>query len=315
LFKLEYAEIFACPRCGSSMKLGFDVFQCDECRIKYKFRRGIPVLFKEQDENRKKDEVQKGYQKVFHSLQEYGLAEYSSFLNLGYADVDEEGRKMRKKEQLSYKPNKTSVQLLYELIGEYSLDGHRVLEVGCGRGGNLAELGDMFQPKLLAGLDLCFENVYHCSKIHRLKNGFFCEGDAQRLPFQSGCFDDVVNIESSHSYPEIKSFYREVYRVLSDEGVFFYTDVMPVEKFKLCEVLLKEIGFKIAESRDITRNVLKACEEKAKRRATVFDNVNMQNDMLLLADFLGIPGSDIYQEMKEREQIYKIIVLRKHAYN
>lgn len=37
--------------------------------------------------------------------------------------------------------------------------------------------------------------------------------------------------------------------------------------------------------------------------------------MLLLADFLGIPGSDIYQEMKEREQIYKIIVLRKHAYN
>ncbi len=293
------------------MKLGFEVFQCESCNTKYRSRRGVPVLLKTECNNQQKVEVQKGYQKVFHSLQDYGLAEYSSFLNLGYADVDV--KKTEEGESPFYKLNQTSIRLLYELIGDNSLDGHRVLEVGCGRGGSLAELDEKFQSKLLVGLDLCFENVYHCSKVHKLKKGFFCEGDAEKLPFRSNTFDDIVNIESSHSYPDIESFYREVYRVLVNGGLFFYTDIMSVEKFMQCEALLIKIGFQMLTNRDITANVLKACEEKAKKRATVFKKVNMKNDMSLLEDFLGVPGSDIYQEMKDCVQIYKIIILKKQV--
>ena len=49
--------------------------------------------------------------------------------------------------------------------------------------------------------------------------------DSEDLPFPDDSFDAVINIESSHTYPNFSRFLAEVARVLRPGGHFLYTDV------------------------------------------------------------------------------------------
>ena len=50
------------------------------------------------------------------------------------------------------------------------------------------------------------------------------QANAQNLPFQNESFDAVLNVESSHRYPQMEKFLNEVYRVLKPNGYFLFTD-------------------------------------------------------------------------------------------
>jgi ubiquinone/menaquinone biosynthesis C-methylase UbiE len=52
----------------------------------------------------------------------------------------------------------------------------------------------------------------------------FGHGDAESLPFDDETFDVVVNIESSHNYPNLDGFFSEVARVLKPGGHLTITD-------------------------------------------------------------------------------------------
>ena len=136
---------------------------------------------------------------------------------------------------------------------------------------------------------------------------FLC-GDAERLPFPAGSFDAVVNIESSHSYPDIDAFYAEVSRVLKPGGVFLYSDTMPASEAASRLERLTGHGFRIELARDITSNVVRSCDELAGIHAQAFDAGNAPE---VLGDFLAVPGSQNYDNLRSGRLVYGIWQLRK----
>ena len=96
------------------------------------------------------------------------------------------------------------MRLALELIGDTDLQDRAVLDVGCGRGGTVALMVERFGAKATR-VDLAPEAIAFCRKTHA--NARFEVGDAEHLPFDDGTFDVVTNIESSHTYPNLRAFF------------------------------------------------------------------------------------------------------------
>jgi phthiocerol/phenolphthiocerol synthesis type-I polyketide synthase E len=246
------------------------------------------------------------YNAVSDQLDATVFGQFSLFLNYGY--VPTLNPQYATVELPAHYLNKNSVKLVLEVIGDCGLTDCRVLDVGCGRGGTVFVLHQFFAAKTITGLDLSSSAIAFCQAHHRYPEVRFQEGDAERLPFADATFDVVTNIESSLCYPDIRAFYAEVFRVLTPGGYFLYTDAMPVTVMSDHVTFLKELGFIVERAQDITTNVLLSCDEIARTRVQAYDR---QNDPQLMGDFLGVPGSQIYEEMSLRRWIYKIFKLRK----
>lgn len=103
--------------------------------------------------------------------------------------------------------------------------GMRILEIGSGLGGGLNFLSRILEGAEFTGVDLSPVAVQRAnSRYHRLGSVSFTCGDAECLPFEDGTFDTVLNIESSHNYPDLVAFLAEVARVLKPGGHFSMTD-------------------------------------------------------------------------------------------
>ena len=166
-----------------------------------------------------------------------------------------------------------------ELIGRTDLRGKRVLDVGCGRGGTVALIGDTFETAEVTGVDLSPEAIAFCRRTHRNPRVRFEVGDAEHLPVENASFDIVTNVESSHTYPNLRAFYAEVARVLAKGGTFLYTDLLPVGRWLEVRALLGPLGLTIEVDREITPNVLASCDEVATTRAQAFGGSNPAIDI------------------------------------
>jgi len=248
------------------------------------------------------------YDGVSEQLSSNLFGRFSFFLNYGYKpDGQPEYSQIVLPEQYI---NKNSVKLVLEVIGDCPVDGKRVLDVGCGRGGTVHVLQTFFKPAGIQALDLSTRAIDFCRSAHKRADTTFYEGDAESLPLADGSVDIVTNLESSHSYPNINKFYSEVYRVLSPGGQFLYTDTLAIQHMATCIGFLQFIGFELERDRDITRNVLLSCNEIAATRVQAFDS---RNDPGLMQNFLAMPGSQVYQEMQSGRWTYRILKLRKRA--
>lgn len=271
---------------------------------------GKSMLSFQTDDPSAPDSVKAMYRQFYDTVStqlDSGLfGEFSYFLNYGYTPD------LSPYESIVELPphylNRNSVRLVLELVGRHSLEGSRILDVGCGRGGTVHVLTTFFKPAAVTGLDLSSAAVAFCRKTHKDLRTRFQEGDAENLPFETECFDVVTNVESSHSYPNIYSFYDGVYRVLARDGYFLYTDVHAVDKWAEYVGYLKSIGFVLEQNRDITSNVLLSCEEIARTRVQAF---SAGNDPELMANFLAVPGSEVYDSMHRRIWTYNIARFRK----
>jgi phthiocerol/phenolphthiocerol synthesis type-I polyketide synthase E len=239
------------------------------------------------------------YDDVTRRLERAGVGEASFFLNYGYiprGDGDE-----ARFEVPAGVFNPSSVRLAFELIGTTDLNGRRVLDVGCGRGGTVALISDCFDADV-TGVDLAPEAIAFCRRTHQHPRARFEVGDAERLPFDDRAFDVVTNIESSHTYPNLRAFYAEVARVLAAEGTFLYTDLLPGPRWMEVRALLGPLGLKIRDERDITRNVLASCDEVAATRAQAFGGGDKMID-----NFLAVPGSMVYEQMRSGAWEYRVL--------
>lgn len=180
------------------------------------------------------------------------------FMNHGYAKLrgPNEAAWLRREDR----KHLYHAQFLEQLVGRRSLSASDVLEVGSGRGGNCRLLTRYFEPRSVIGLDFSKENIRFCHRVHRDEGVHFVHGDAMSLPFRSRSFDTVLNIESSHCYPNLLQFFDETWRVLRPGGMFLYADCMAPGADDRISNLLERVGFEIQKARDIRRNVAAALE-------------------------------------------------------
>jgi phthiocerol/phenolphthiocerol synthesis type-I polyketide synthase E len=240
------------------------------------------------------------YDDVTRRLEQSGVGQVSFFLNYGYLRLDD-GDEAR----FEVPPgvfNPSSVRLAYELIGPSDLGGRRVLDVGCGRGGTVALLADRYGAEV-TGVDLSPEAVAFCRRTHTQPGIRFEVGDAEHLPFGDESYDAVTNVESSHTYPNLRAFLAEVRRVLKPGGWFFYTDLLPVQRWAEVRVLLGAPRWAIRAERHITPNVLASCDQVAAARVHAFG----EGADPALDNFLAVPGSAVYEQMRSGAWEYRIL--------
>ena len=100
---------------------------------------------------------------------------------------------------------------------------HKVLDLGCGTGVILEEIGRKYSTAELFGLDLS-ENMIAQAR-QRLKSTVeLSVGDAENLPYADNSFDLVCCVESFHHYPDPAKALSEIKRVLKKDGIFLLCD-------------------------------------------------------------------------------------------
>ncbi len=254
-----------------------------------------------------KSTLRRFYNSVTQQLDASPFREFSLFLNYGY--VPNDNRRYARFEPPDNFPGKNSTRLVLEVIGDCELGPeHAVLDVGCGRGGTVTVLHRFFGVRRLAALDLSPAAVRFCTGTHRELGCRFLTADAEAIPFADASFDAVTSIESSHGYPDIFAFFREIGRLLRPGGHFLYTDLIAPDRIDEYQDFLIAQGLVLERQREITSNVLLSCDETAATNARAFGH---GNDSLLLERFVGVPDSRIYNEMKNGERKYLLHRFRK----
>ncbi len=242
------------------------------------------------------------YNDVTRRLEQSGMGAASFFLNYGYVSLGE-GDEARF-EVPAEVFNRNSVRLAFELIGSTQLNDRKVLDVGCGRGGTVALLAETFGAAA-TGVDLSPEAIAFCRSTHGHGTRFEV-GDAEHLPFEDGAFEVVTNMESSHTYPNLRAFYTEVRRLLAKGGTFLYTDLLPVQRWAEVRMLLESLGLRVESERDITANVLASCDDVAVNRTKAFGGSSEAID-----NFLAVPGSAVYEQMHSGAWEYRVMRARR----
>lgn len=309
----------ACAHCKMALEHAGLHLICSACGLRYPLTEGLANMRMDclqgvegadsahASEAAHKSAVQGVYDSINRTLEKKGISRFSTFINWGYVASDKAGSSGFQG------VNESFVHLLREIVGTMSLGGKDVLEVGCGRGGNVNELCKNYGASSVVGIDLTSSNIEFCHKNNRYKQAYYCIGDAEELPIQSGCCDYVLNVESSHLYPRIERFFYESHRVLKPEGALLYADIMNASDVAHYDELWEKLGFFKALDRDITGNVLLSGEQSLSTRMSTLGGSFEGNVGTL--EWLEAPGTQNHQDMKTGKRVFKIIHLIKKEWS
>lgn len=203
------------------------------------------------------------------------------------------------------------LQLYDYLVSGVDLAGKKVLEVGCGRGGGSHYIARYYKPEMYTAMDISSKAVRYCRSQYKEPNLMHIQGDAQHLPFPSGSFDVVINVESSHCYPDISRFYREVARVLKPGGLFLYTDLRNQGNIQHFHECLNKAAFVKERDEIITSNVLEALDKDSARREDLVERIAPKFLKETACTFAGVRNSPTYQKFVTGWFVYFMYTLRK----
>ena len=272
-----------------------------------------------------KRRLQKLVWKVVYGIASRGIGDPgTAFMNYGYASLEEShGIGTTRGGQ----PDTFGIQLYNRVASGSDLRGKDVLEVGCGRGGGTAFVFDRHGPRSMMGLDLARSAIARCRRQYERPGLTFVRGDAEALPFADARFDVVLNVESSHCYPDVPRFLYEVHRVLRPEGFLLLADVrsttlrersgdtlMPRSDIPQFLSQLRDSPFTVIEQEDITANVLRALQLDSPRRRRLIENrvpAALQPHALA---FSAVEGTPLYESYATGELTYLRLVLQKASY-
>lgn len=229
------------------------------------------------------------------------------FMNYGYSNGEEV-----KFQNPGDEANRYSIQLYHLLANAINMDKKHLLEVGSGRGGGLAYVNSQFKPESATGMDLDQTAVAFSNKFYKHPNMSFVQGDAQQIPLESNAYDIVMNVESSHRYPNMGMFLSEVHRVLQPGGHFLFTDFRYDHEIAELQKQLLDSGLTLIKEEDITHNVVTALELDDKRRRDLVKKLAPKMFQSVALNFAGTKGSSTYNQFLKREYVYMNYVLQKN---
>ncbi len=208
-------------------------------------------------------------------------------------------------------PNRACIQLYHHVATQAPLRGKHVLEASCGHGGGASYLARTFQPQRYTALDLNPVGIRFCQRRHQVDGLTFIEGDAENLPFESGIFDTVINVEASHCYPTFPRFLAEAARVLRPAGHLLYADFRFKDRMAEWEQALLSAPLRITGSRNINAEVLRGMRRNTARSVKLIESHLPRFLQSLGRDFAGVEGSRIYNALASGEVTYRSYCLEK----
>jgi len=230
------------------------------------------------------------------------------FMNYGY-DADEHSLPLLPADE----PFRYSIQLYAHVTKGINIAAKDVLEIGCGRGGGGSFIVRYHHPNSYTGVDLSETAIAWCQSKLNLPATQWIHGRADSLPMPNNSVDLVINVESSHTYPSMPLFLREVQRVLRPGGYFAFCDVRMAEQIPELEQQFAESGLDRINLHFITRNVLRALDGiTAVREQQILTKVP-RLFRAAFRDFAGIKDSILHRMMAADKLQYVSCLLQKPA--
>jgi ubiquinone/menaquinone biosynthesis C-methylase UbiE len=228
------------------------------------------------------------------------------FMNFGYTSPNQKPE-LKPEDEI----NRYSIQLYHLLAASVDLKDKSLLEIGCGRGGGLSYIAKYFPLKSALGVDLNKRATQFSQKHYQLKGLDFMQGDAQKLAIEDNRFDIVINVESSHRYPDMQAFLGEVKRVLKPGGHFLFTDFRYDYEMDELNKLVSGMGLKIVMEQNITSNVVAALKADDQRRRQLVKKLAPKILHKLALNFAGAVDSETYHYFASGKYEYFYFVLEK----
>ncbi|MFC2106695.1 class I SAM-dependent methyltransferase [Bacteroidota bacterium] len=228
------------------------------------------------------------------------------FMNYGYSEKDQE-TSLEKEDEA----NRYSIQLYHHLASSASIKGKDIVEIGCGRGGGLSYIVKNFQPATAIGVDLDKLAVSFSNSHYSLKGLSFKHGDAQNLSLENESCDVLFNVESSHRYPDMAAFLKEVYRILRHDGYFLFTDFRYDYEMEELQKDLASCGMTIETQKIINQEVVAALTKDDERKRKLIKKLAPKFLHKIALNFAGTIGSKTYQQFADEKYVYFSYVLKK----
>ena len=235
-----------------------------------------------------------------------------TFMNYGYAEGDGDTLPRPISLQADDEADRCSIQLYQRVVGNVDLRGRTVLEVGSGRGGGSSFVARYHDPKSVLGIDYSDNAVTLSQKRHKgIQNLDFRQGDAESLPCVDDAFDAVINVESSHCYGSMERFLSEVVRVLKPGGHFLWADMRLPQQRDTLLGQFNDAGFEIVEETNIAPNVVLALQRVQHTKRDTIQRYVPRFLRGYVEDFSGVPGTRVYESLREGKVEYWRFALRK----
>lgn len=231
----------------------------------------------------------------------------NTFLNYGYHD---EHTKLSLNPQ--DEPNRLFIQLYARVIQDIDLQGKDIAEIGCGQGAGGVFLLQNTHPQSYIGVDLSEQAIAFCQRHNTFTNMQWIQGSADALPIPDESIDVVINIESSHCYPSMVRFVREVRRILRPNGYMAFADLRHASQVDALETCFKTTGLEILQQSDITPQVLSSLTHLSDRRQAHITLTYPRIWRQAVREISAVKGSPVYNAFIKGQQKYLCYLLQKY---
>lgn len=206
--------------------------------------------------------------------------------------------------------NRYQIQLYEHILSDVNLDHKSLLEVGSGRGGGLDYLSRHKSLKNLTGVDLSSVAINKSKALISAENIDFINASADKLPITNDSIDIVINVESSHCYPNMDAFVLETHRVLKPGGLFAICDIRNQAGVDEMELSFKKCGYSLVKKNNITDNVLQSLSLMSDDRIKISNRIPSFLRKAFL-DFAGVKASSVFDLLKNNKLVYVSYLLKK----